>query len=180
MHTHLADALAALTDALASDLAPRTRLALLAEGLAAALDLPTVQVEAELPAPAAAQLLAELCNWAAKALDEGFYAVKPLAWVLAVELGAEHGWGDDGAHYLSTPEGGVSCAHDPFGEIDRLVPFAVWPHPWSGVRRQNLAPDLVVDRRLRRLVALATRPDAHPCAVRAVARAVPTLVVEGV
>lgn len=142
------------------ELEPRTRLALLCERLPPLM--PWVvwadDIEAAAPAACVAQLLAELCNWAAKAHDDIFYALKPVVWALAVELGAEHGWGSDGAHYLSTPEGGVCCAHDPYGQLEALVPWRVWPHPWSGVRRQDAAPEIVRSARIRAVYARCTSP----------------------
>lgn len=120
--------------------------------------------------PWAAQLLAELVNWLAKSQDEAWYAVKPAAWALARELGCAGGWSsDDGGHEvynLYTPEAGVSCAHDPTGRLEELVPREVWTHGWSGIRRQDQAERLIRDPVFRRRMAWATQPVPVPTAWR--------------
>ncbi len=105
--------------------------------------------------PESAVMVAEACNLAAKVLDEDFYALKPPAIEAAIALGADGGWGVDGCFYLSTPETGVACFHDPFGQI-RVGGF--WPNRWSGVQRQHAAFLIATRPAVRRLYAEATIP----------------------
>ncbi len=109
--------------------------------------------------PQGAILLAEAVNWAAKTIDYGFYSLKPMVWQEASRVeGVESGWGDDGTFVLFHPEVGCASAHDPGREINA---GGVWPHPWSGVRRQNWAFRLLKSARARRLMAWMTEPTAE-------------------
>jgi len=102
--------------------------------------------------PAGALLLAEACNLAAKIIDEGFYDLKPWAIVAARALGCDGGWGDDGAYYLYAPGVGTAAFHGDVPLTDS------WPHPWSGVRRQDLAIIALSSPVVRSLLAAATDP----------------------
>ncbi|RQP22357.1 hypothetical protein [Piscinibacter terrae] len=106
--------------------------------------------------PADAVLLCEACNWAAKSVSEEFYELKGPAVDSAAALDCQSGW-DGNVFYLHAEGVGVACFHDPFGQIQSE---GVWPHPWSGVRRQDLAFLAIKSPALRRLLDLATRPDA--------------------
>lgn len=102
------------------------------------------------------QLMAEACNNAAKTVDPSFYNFKADAIVSAVEAGAKHGWGDDGAFFLETEELGQSSFHDPYGQIN--IPWSVkYVHPWSGVYRQSFAFLIASNNSIRRLFAEATK-----------------------
>ena len=117
------------------------------------------------------QILAEATNWGAKVITPWFYNCKPEVVVAAVEAGAMYGWGSDEAFYLCTEEGGVCCFHDPNGDLwyslkNRVRDFArVWPHPWSGVGRQEISFDLwgslLGDQVLIREIAEATLPSGE-------------------
>ena len=147
------DPIAALLAVLESDDSSWRRLAALQAALYA-----VDEAAALVPATSwGAQLLAEAVNWAAKTVDPQWYAVKPLAWALAFELGCAGGWGDDGCFYLSSPEAGVSCAHDPGGELRDLVPERhTWPHAWSGIYRQDLAWEIIRCAETRSKIAALT------------------------
>jgi hypothetical protein len=73
-------------------------------------------------------------------------------------MGADGGWGRDGVFYLSTPETGVACFHDPFGQIQA---GGSWPWSWSGVRRQNAAFSIATSPDVRRLYREATLPSGR-------------------
>ncbi len=114
----------------------------------------------------AAQLLAELVNLAAKRVDPEFYGYKPYLVRLALELGADGGWGSDDCFHLCTSEGGTNGFHDPFGELEAALTAEQnamrWSHDWSGVVRQDWAPALLEsylgDGKVLRQMAEATTP----------------------
>lgn len=131
--------------------------ALKAEGLDVDADL--------LHSPEGAILLAEAINWAAKTIDYSFYEVKEMVWIEAAQRnGVQCGWADDDTLALFHPAVGTAHAH----RIDPWHPLAegigVWPHEWSGVRRQEWAFELLASgeeaRELRKEFALATTPTA--------------------
>ena len=103
---------------------------------------------------ATAVMICEAVNWAAKSLDEAFYAMKPACIEAALAVGADGGWGDDGVFYLTAPGVGVACFHDPVGALAHIQ--AQWRGGWSGIRRQSWAFDICARASVRRLFALAT------------------------
>lgn len=105
--------------------------------------------------PAAAVMIAEACNWAAKTIDDVFYYIKSAAIEAAVDLGADGGWGEDDCFYLSTEETGVACFHDPYFQIGA---GGRWPYRWSGIQRQHAAFLIATRPAVRRLYAEATKP----------------------
>jgi hypothetical protein len=101
-------------------------------------------------------LVTEAVNLAAKYLDEGFYGIKPeLVDYVAGLPGVESGWGYDGVFYLYTPATGACCFHDPYQQI---TAEGHWPHPWSGIRRQDQAFRLLTNTKKRAQIARRTRP----------------------
>lgn len=63
-------------------------------------------------------LLADVCNWAAKVIDDKFYSYKPMLVVGALESGIDGGYNAISNTYsLYAPEIGVSSYHDPYNEI---------------------------------------------------------------
>lgn len=134
-----------------------------AEALSTAVfALEAAGVRVEVPAHSAfgAVLVAEAVNAEAK-LNEEFYRLKPPTWAAAAQVpGVESGWGEDGCFYLFSWGAGTACAHDPYGELWRLVPAGVWEHPWHGIYRQGFALDWVQGKRhdLLKVVAAMTAP----------------------
>lgn len=123
---------------------------------AAALEAVGVSVPVSPWDTAGAVWIAEAINWAAKAIDEDFYFLKPRVIEAARAIGCDGGWGEDGCFFLADPRAGVSSFHDPFGEIRA---DGTWSHPWSGIRRQDFAFSILTDTRVRRVFREATAPD---------------------
>lgn len=102
-----------------------------------------VRVGIDPVSPEGALLIAEAINWAAKALDESFYRLKPVVWVAAASLDGVSAVYCDGIVYLDESRSGVS-AHDPFGEIMHLARAVGVDIPetsvsWDGFVRQPYA-----------------------------------------
>ena len=95
--------------------------------------------------PDHAILITEAVNFAAKVIDYGiFYELKPLCIKECINLGASGGWHKN-VFYLYHENVGVASFHDPFGHID--VSWEVrWSDGWSGVRRQDKAFKLLIDK----------------------------------
>lgn len=125
-----------------------------------------------------AVMVAEACNLAAKIIDEDFYGLKPGCVEFAIELGAEGGWGNDDCFHVGTPETGVACFHDPYGQI---TIGGRWPHQWSGIRRQHAAFAILRSPTVRRLYAEATMPGGqiYGASDSAVCRALRKLAASG-
>jgi|GEM_PF-4580727 len=121
---------------------------------------------------AGAVLLAEGVNWAAKALDCEFYAIKAATIAAAAKTqGVAFAWGGDERGnivlYLTADGAGEASFHDPFGELVKLFdalglrgPEADDCHAWSGVRRQHLAFACLKSAPMRRLMEAATSGQA--------------------
>ena len=105
---------------------------------------------------AGAIMIAEAVNWAAKTIDYKFYGIKPAVIDAAIAIGCDGGWGSDGCFFLADDRVGVASFHDPAGDIRA---DGHWPHPWTGVRRQDAAFDILVNPAVRRLYREATAPD---------------------
>jgi len=103
------------------------------------------------------QLLAlEAVNWAAKQVDESFYDLKPeMADRLAENPEFRSGWTADRTFAAYHPDVGTVHVHDPMGQIKSQQG---WDVEWSGVRRQHLSFQAVADARLRKALAILTRP----------------------
>lgn len=123
---------------------------------AAALEAAGVSVPVSPWDTTGAVMIAEAVNWAAKAIDEGFYFIKPRVIEAASAIGCDGGWGADGCYFLADDRAGVVSFHDPFGEIRA---DGSWDHPWSGIRRQDAAFSILADARVRRVFREATAPD---------------------
>ena len=116
-------------------------------------------------------LLAEAANWAAKVIDSSYYELKAELIRTAMARGvrcwaSDDEWNGTSIFYLYDREIGVASFHDPFDSIDywQMVELSDylsndnWNFPWSGVRRQNLAFDLLGDENLLKKMAILTRP----------------------
>lgn len=103
-------------------------------------------------------VVAEAVNWAAKTITPGFYDLKGgVVDQVSRMPGVVSGWGEDGTFTLFHGDVGAASFHDPHEEISS---GGEWPHPWSGVRRQDLAFQLLVDKDLLEKAARATTPEA--------------------
>lgn len=102
-------------------------------------------------------LIAEAVNWAAKAVDEDYYAVKHRLINALVDLNRsdiKYGW-NNGVFAMFHPEVGTVWFHDPFGVIEANND---WPYAWSGVERQAYAFDTLAKECWRRYFASQTTP----------------------
>jgi hypothetical protein len=107
--------------------------------------------------PSLLPLIGEAVNWAAKTISLSFYDLKAeVVDAIAQIRGVVSGWSEDGTFVLYHPEVGTIHFHDPGGEIES---GGEWPHSWSGVERQSLAFEALVNADLRRQLAEATAPD---------------------
>ena len=104
----------------------------------------------------AAILITEAVNWAAKTIDWEYYTLKPRCIEECWAKGAEGGW-RDGIFYLYHPDVGVASFHDPNDEIGIDCRYR-WLWEWSGIPRQNLAFDLLVDRKTLLYMKFCTAP----------------------
>lgn len=130
-------------------------------------DIPGLKWDAliELPIGARYILLAEACNWAAKVISSSYYDRKPALVVLASRQWGVRTWLDTDprgnvVYYLYHKEVGVASFHDPYGEVSSLNPEISegWQFPWSGIRRQDQAFELLGDLDLVKEIAVLTRP----------------------
>ena len=107
-------------------------------------------------------LLAEAINLASKELDYYLYELKPALFAEAANSpNVQSGWGNDGCFYLFHANVGTICAHDPFGEIEKIIPKDannVWEHNWSGIYRQDYAFIALIDKTYRKRIATLTSP----------------------
>ena len=105
-------------------------------------------------------LLLEACNLAAKEFDEDFYFYKEeLEECLLVELQVKS-WYSDGVVYFYTKDTGTVSCHNPYSDFPYWE-YTTWADdrfPWSGIRRQNEAFELLHDYDLLKKMAYATRP----------------------
>lgn len=101
--------------------------------------------------PAGAVLLAEAVNWAAKAVDEEYYLLKPEVVWAAAAIGADSCW-VDGVYHLWAP--GLTAPrgfHDPYGQFDwdeselpePVAEFDWGSYEWDGISRQHLSWSLL-------------------------------------
>ena len=123
-------------------------------------------------------LVADAVNCAAKQITAAFYAIKPAVWEAVGEIpGVASGWETDdsgrpapgeegGCFFLSHADAGVTCAHDPQGQIggglDSTGRPVAWPHRWSGIYRQDQALLILGDPALRRRMAIRTSARLAP------------------
>ena len=116
-------------------------------------------------------LLAEAANWAAKVIDSSYYELKAELIRTAIVRGircwvSTDEWSDTSIFYLYDKEVGVASFHDPFDSVNYCQMMELsdylsndnWNFPWSGIRRQNLAFDLLGDENLLKEMAILTRP----------------------
>lgn len=114
-----------------------------------------VDVRVDPYSPEGAVLIAEAINWAAKAICPSYYEVKPIVWAAVASMPeVTGGWADDNTYALYHPQAGTVHAH----MMGDMTAGGSWPHPWSGVRRQNWAFRLLRSERARRLMAWMTEP----------------------
>lgn len=101
-----------------------------------------------------ALLTAEAINLAAKVIDADFYNLKPSVIDAAMELGCIGGWNGD-VFYMEVENGhvGVVSFHDPYSQI---TSNGYWPHGWSGIKRQDMAFELLINPTVRRVYSEAT------------------------
>ena len=107
-------------------------------------------------------LLLEACNLAAKEFDEDFYFYKEeLEQCLLMELHVKS-WYSEGVVYFYTRDTGVVSCHNPYSDFPYWE-YTTWADdrfPWSGIRRQNNAFELLDNYDLLKKMAYVTRPRA--------------------
>ncbi len=101
-------------------------------------------------------LITEAVNYSAKTITGAFYMVKPALIIASAKNGAKIGVEDDDGWDLYTlfdEKVGTSSYHDPNGEVRQLIKqlpenieIKQWSLGWSGLRRQDMAFQLISEK----------------------------------